>query len=207
MLAPAGRRAKGGTAAPSWRTPLPQPPAVPPQLLHPPARDLTGRAYRGLRCRGRARPGLPRRGVAGHRSEHAPARSSAGGPAAELGPRAEEAEAGGEGRAGRGGGRDDAVAVDAGGEQDGSGGGGAGGGRGEQGKRRRLQGEEKEGGRERTGVSGVVGFVVWTGEGCFRKMSCGRFSVKTTRVHDFSLLHVEINFTDPIWKIILHLYF
>ena len=82
------------------------------------------------------------------------------------------------------------MAVDAGGEQDGSGGGGAGGGRGEQGERRRRQEEEREE-RERE----MVGFVVWTGEGCFRKMSCGRFSVKTTRVHDFSLLHVEIKFT------------
>jgi len=62
-------------------------------------------------------------------------------------------------------------------------------------RERRRKGGERERERERTGVSGVVGFVVWTGEGCFRKMSCGRFSVKTTRVHDFSLLHVEIKFT------------
>ena len=43
----------------------------------------------------------------------------------------------------------------------------------------------------------VVGFGLE--EGGFRKMSFGPFFVKTTRTLDFSLLHIEINFTERIY--------
>ena len=76
------------------------------------------------------------------------------------------------------------MVVEAGGEQDGSGGRGAG-----------AASRESGGGgrerRERMGASGVVGFAVWTGEGGFRKSSCGRFFVKTTRVFDFFFFRLK----------------
>ena len=65
-----------------------------------------------------------------------------------------------------------------------------GGGTGEQGEQWRRGEERGEEERE------VVGFGL---EGGFRKMSCGWFFVKTTRILDFSLLHIEINFTERIY--------
>ena len=53
--------------------------------------------------------------------------------------------------------------------------------------------------RERMGVSGVVGFAVWTGEGGFRKSSCGLFFVKNDKSFRFFLLQVEIKFTTRIY--------